>query len=165
MVISLLLGCVPQDAVISNTTWTSWIAANSSGIIDENRLPFIELDPSDEERDPTAPNVNILECSGRSWNTPKGNWDDGYIGPLAGENGAEDKIIGGACAPDDTECDEALLTAECDAITNAGYNTWLQSDGYYVFSDSVEPWRTEALMNGENDFQLTGKDLSQLCFS
>ena len=155
MVISLLIGCVPQDAVISNATWTTWIAANSSGIIDEDRLPFIKLDAADEDRDPNAPDVKILECSGRSWNTPKGSWDDGYIGPLEGENGADDNIIGGACSPNDTACDEALLTEECAPIANAAYNTWLQSDGYYVFSDTVEPWRTEALMNGENDFQLT----------
>lgn len=43
----------------------------------------------------------------------------------------------------------------CDAVDDLGWQTWLQDDGFYSLSDSLEPWRTDAIINGEGDFQLT----------
>ena len=80
MLLSLFVACNPQDAVLSDATYTTWIAANSSAIIADEMLPFITMDASDSERPEGAPDVLKIECSERGWNTNKRSWDEGYIG-------------------------------------------------------------------------------------
>lgn len=157
MLLSLFVACNPQDAVLSDATYTTWIAANSSAIIADEMLPFITMDASDSERPEGAPDVLKIECSERGWNTNKRSWDEGYIGPKEGEGNPEN-VIGGSCSPDDAVCLESIeeeLESECAAIDNLQYHTFLQNDAFYVFSDTTEPWRSEAILNGEGDFQLT----------
>jgi len=43
----------------------------------------------------------------------------------------------------------------CDSVDALNWQTWLQDDGYYRLSNTIEPWRTDALINGEGDLQLT----------
>ena len=157
MLFSLFFACNPQDAVLTDATYTAWVAANSSALISDETLPFITMSTSDEERPEASPDVLRIDCSERGWNTNKGKWDDGYIGPRDGEGNPEN-TIGGVCSPNDGVCEATYkeeLENECSAIDNLQYHTFLQSDGFYVFSDKVEPWRSEAMLNGEGDFQLT----------
>ena len=148
MLLSLLLACNPQDAVLSNATYTTWVAANSSALISDDVLPFITMNASDEERPEGAPSVLKIECSERGWNTNQRKWDEGYLGPKEGEEKNPENTIGGTCSPDDTVCEETHkedMESECTAIDNLQYHTFLQSDGFYVFSDTIEPWRSEKL--------------------
>ena len=43
----------------------------------------------------------------------------------------------------------------CEDLALTAWQDWILDDGYYVLSEKIEPWRTEAVMNGEGDFQLT----------
>ncbi len=138
---SLLIGCAPQDATV-DAHWFVWLAANSSPTIDENTI------------DGMLTSATAFECSGRGWSSEDGMWEDGYIGPNNGLIEAAE-YVGGACDPSDGSCDEAALAAQCDDINSAYYHTFLQDDGYYALQGSLEPYRSEAYLNSEGDFQLT----------
>lgn len=43
----------------------------------------------------------------------------------------------------------------CDDVAALTYFTWPQDDGYYGITGKIEPWRTEALLTSEGDFQIT----------
>lgn len=43
----------------------------------------------------------------------------------------------------------------CDDVAALAFHTQYQTDGYYKFSEPIDAWRTEALVNTEGDFQLT----------
>lgn len=43
----------------------------------------------------------------------------------------------------------------CDAVEALSWQTWIQDDGFYTLSDEIVAWRTDALINGEGDLQLT----------
>lgn len=140
----LLTGCAPQDATV-NGTWHAWLAANNSATVDEGRLDLAERA------------TRIYDCK-RGWDDETDDWDLGYIGPRTGEEAGSDKYFGGDCDPDDDSCTEdvqAKLDAECSAINDLDYYTFLQDDGYYYLTEPLDVWRSEALMNGEGDFQLT----------
>ena len=44
---------------------------------------------------------------------------------------------------------------QCAELETLENNTWIVDDGYYGLTGSIEPWRTEALLNSEGDLQLT----------
>jgi hypothetical protein len=136
-----LIGCAPQDAEVT-AHWFTWLAANSSPSIDENSI------------DSMLEEATAFECSGRGWDRDEEEWENGYIGP-GNELLTAATYIGGDCDPDDESCDADALEAECDDVNNAYFHTYLQEDGYYAMQGSVEPYRTEAYLNSENDFQLT----------
>ena len=73
----------------------------------------------------------MYECSGRT------RGDDGYVREQDGF---------GYTSGDD-----------CSDIDDISFEThkFLQNDGFYLLSQPVEPWRTEAMINGEGDLQLT----------
>lgn len=58
----------------------------------------------------------------------------------------EDDIHYVGSSSDAPSCDDLALTA---------WQDWILDDGYYVDSGDLAPWRTEAIMNGEGDFQLS----------
>ena len=71
--------------------------------------------------------------------------------------GNPENVIGGSCSPDDAVCLESIeeeLESECAAIDNLQYHTFYKMM-LLRFSDTTEPWRSEAILNGEGDFQLT----------
>ena len=129
--IALLLftGCNPQDATITDGHWFSWLAANSSKVFIDESLPFLE-DLSESSYDENL-TVSMYECSGRS------RGDKGYV--------REQEGFGYTSGED------------CGAIDDVTFEShkFIQNDGYYLLSQPVEPWRTEALINGEGDLQLT----------
>lgn len=43
----------------------------------------------------------------------------------------------------------------CDDLATTAWQSWILDDGYYMLSEPLNPWRTEAVINGEGDFQLT----------
>ena len=136
-----LIGCAPQDAEVT-AHWFTWLAANSSPSVDENTIDSM-LEAS-----------TAFECSGRGWDGDEGEWETGYIGP-GNELLEAANYVGGACSPDDGGCSESDLEAQCDDVNNATFHTFLQDDGFYAMQGTVEPYRTEAYINNENDFQLT----------
>ena len=96
--------------------------------IDES-LPFLE-DLSDSTY-PDNMTVSMYECSGST------RGDDGYVREQDGF---------GYTSGDD-----------CSDIDDITFEThkFLQNDGFYLLSQPVEPWRTEVMINGEGDLQLT----------
>ncbi|MFT5683918.1 MAG: hypothetical protein ACI8RZ_004850 [Myxococcota bacterium] len=141
LALTSLIGCAPQDAEVT-AHWFTWLAANSSPSVSENSIDSL-LETS-----------TAFECSGRGWDRDEGEWEKGYIGP-GNELLEATTYIGGACDPDDGGCDEGALETQCEDINNAYYHTFLQDDGYYAMQGKVEPYRTDAYLNSENDFQLT----------
>ncbi len=141
----LLTGCKPNHAEISGE-WHVWLAANNSGTVAEGELDVVER------------SARIIDCSGRGWDDETEDFDLGYIGPRSGDDYATGKYFGGACAPDDSSCDQAALDADCDLIDGMEYFDFLQRDGFYYLTESIETWRTEALINGEGDLQITFHD-------
>ena len=125
----LLTGCSPQDATISNGHWFTWLAQNSSKVFIDESLPFLE-----DLEDSTYPedlNISMYECSGRS------RGDNGFIREQEGF----DYVSGD----------------DCDALEGIEFEShkFINNDGYYLLNQPVNPWRTEALINGEGDLQLT----------
>lgn len=141
-ILALLTGCAPQDAEVT-AHWFTWLAANSSPTVAEGKLD-----------DTFASQATAIECSGRGWDADEDQFDVGYIGPgsiLA----AASEYLGGDCDPEDSGCDSSALAEQCSPINELQYFTFIQEDGYYALSGAVEPYRTEAYINSENDFQLT----------
>lgn len=58
----------------------------------------------------------------------------------------EDDISYIGSSDDAPSCEDLALTA---------WQDWILDDGYYVKSDKLTAWRTEAIVNGEGNFQLT----------
>lgn len=155
----VLAGCAPQDAKVDGQ-WFSWLPANSS----VTAAAATDADDMADELTGLADKATIFECV-RGWDNEDADWEDGYIGPRQGDDYADPRFIGGACAPDDLECAEFEdeMDAECARINGSTdgevegitFFTEFQSDGIYGLSGKVEPWRTEALLNGEGAFQLT----------
>ncbi len=137
----LLTACAPQDAEVSGS-WHVWLAANNSATADEGELDL-------EERA-----TRIYECK-RGWDDERDDFEIGYIGPRTQEDRDSGKYYGGACDPDDSSCDQGALDDQCDDIYALEYYTFLQDDGYYYLTEPLDTWRSEALINGEGDFQLT----------
>jgi hypothetical protein len=139
-----LLGCTPHDADVEGEVFV-WLAANSSQTVDGDLVP---LD-----------GATRIDCV-RGWNEEEEKWDLGYIGPREGEvNGSsnwQETYIGGDCAPTDEDClalyDE--LQAPCEQIDELRMHQFLQKDGFYAFRQDLDAWRTEVVINSENDFQL-----------
>ncbi|MEC7947642.1 MAG: PKD domain-containing protein, partial [Myxococcota bacterium] len=152
LLILSFIGCAPQDAEVSAHFWT-WLASNSSAAIGEDNLTDI------------ADKATVFECSGRGWDTVEERYEDGYIGPRNAEEAAEARYIGGACELDEdgepvewcTEEIQQKWADQCNgtATTVGVLDTFMADDGYYAIQGDVDPWRTEALINGENDLQLT----------
>ena len=143
LLVSLLVGCAPQDADVTGN-WFTWLAANSSATVAEEGIEDI--------RD----NSTIFECK-RGWDSDTEDWELGYIGPRQEDNAGDERFVGGDCDPDDSDCAKVQeqLQADCDEIDALEYYTFLQDDGYYGLSGKIEAWRTEAFLNGEGDLQLT----------
>ena len=142
VLLALLTGCQPQDAEVT-AHWFTWLAANSSPTVAEGKL--------DET---FADQATAIECSGRGWDPEEDRFENGYIGP-GSDLAAAASYVGGACDPDDGNCDEDELSAECAGIDDLYFHTFLQDDGSYFLQGELEPYRTEAYINSENDFQLT----------
>ncbi len=139
-----LLGCTPHDADVEGEYFV-WLAANSSQTVSEE---IVDLSTATR-----------IECV-RGWNDEDEDWDLGYIGPRQGEvkKGGDwtDKYIGGDCAPTDKDCLAAYeeLRAPCEQIDEMRLHQFLQKDGFYAFREDLDPWRTEVVINSEDDFQL-----------
>lgn len=138
----LLTGCAPNDAEVTGT-WHVWLAANNSGTVDEGEIDVVERAK------------RIYECSGRNWDSETDDWEEGYIGPTGSDEYGSDKFFGGGCNPDDSDCPEADMQADCDLVDAMEFYDFLQRDGFYYLTEPIDAWRSEALINGEGDFQLT----------
>ena len=125
----LFTGCNPQHATITDGHWFTWLANNSSKVFIDESLPFLE-DLSESTYDENL-TVSMYECSGRTRS------DNGYV-----------REQEGFAYTSGDDC------GDVDAISFESHK-FLQNDGFYLLSQPVEPWRTEAMINGEGDLQLT----------
>jgi len=144
-IVLTLIGCAPQDAQITGD-WNVWLAANNSGTVDEGKL------------DVAGEATRVYECSGRGWDSTTGAFDAGYIGPTTGSDYGTGKYFGGACDPGDSSCDAATaeaMSADCALVDGMEFYPFLERDGFYYLTQPIDAWRTEAVINGEGDFQLT----------
>ncbi len=162
LALSLLsMGCRPMDADMTGHWWV-WLSANSSLVVDEGNLPDLETKST------------VIECTGRGWDEEAEDWDPTYIGPKTLDEAQEDRFIGGDpsgwCAMNDdgdwdASCaDLAIATLEECAgndtqpgINSAEFYTFLFEDGIYGLQGEIEPQRTDAFINGENDLQISMK--------
>jgi hypothetical protein len=142
------IGCVPQDAEVTGH-WFTWMSANTSGTVLENALPGM------------TDTATVYECS-RGWDSDLGEWEPGYVGPRTSDDYSDPRFIGGECAKTsdgdyESYCADYVdeMVTECDRVDDLDFYTWLQEDGYYALRGELEPWRTEGLINGEGDLQLT----------
>ena len=152
LLILSFIGCAPQDAEVTAHFWT-WLGSNSSAAIGEDNLTGI-----DEK-------ATIFECSGRGWDVVEMRYEDGYIGPRSAEEAADPRFVGGSCELDEDGepvewCTEEIQQKWADDCFGTAdkvgvVDTFMYDDGYYAIQGDVEPWRTEAIINGENDLQLT----------
>ena len=139
-----LLGCTPQDADVTGEYFV-WLAANSSSTVSEG---LVNLD-----------GATHIECV-RGWNDETGDWDLGYIGPRQGDvkqgGNWSEKYVGGDCAPTDSDCLAVIdeLQAPCEQVEDLRMHQFLQKDGFYAYREDLDPWRTEVVINSEDDFQL-----------
>jgi hypothetical protein len=155
----LTMGCKPMDVAMDGQWWT-WLSANSSLVVDEGNIPDLE------------DNATIIECTGRGWDEEEEEWDPTYIGPKTFDEAKDPRFVGGDpsgwCARDDSgdwdsECEEVALAtiAECEGsddklgVQEAEFYTFLFEDGQYALQGALEPTRTEALIHGENDLQIS----------
>jgi hypothetical protein len=125
-----LAACSPNHATIENGQWFAWLATNSSKVFIDESLPFLgSLDETDNYSE--AMSVRLFECSGRVAG------DDGYTKSQEGI--------------------QHTTGEDCSDINNISFENhkFLQNDGFYLLQEDIEPWRTEALINGEGDLQLT----------
>ncbi len=105
--LALLIGCAPQHADM-NVSYTTWLAASSSGTVDEAKLDL--------------EGATLFNCSGTE------------------VKGFEDYDI--------QACTDREFAPE--------WFSWLNDDAYYVLhGESVEVWRSEAIITSEEDLQLT----------
>ncbi len=156
LLIISLLGCAPQDATVEGQ-WYTWLAANTSAAVIGDELPGVDE------------SATIYECSGRGWDEGNQDFQDGYVGPRTEEdfaeviNNANDRYIGGDCPRNSAGsyepwCEGAVdeMEAECNELRGGlDYHTFLNEDGYYALKGDVAAWRSEAMLNGEGDLQLT----------
>ena len=125
-----LVACSPNHATITDGQWFAWLATNSSKVFIDESLPFLDsLDETDGY--PDSLTVSLYDCSGRV------QGDDGYTRPQDGVS----HTTGEDCS-------------DIDSISFENHK-FIQNDGFYLLQDKIEPWRTEALINGEGDLQLT----------
>ena len=79
LLLTALTGCAPQDATVTGH-WFSWLAANSSATVDEDKMDLSS--------------ASAFECSGRGWDPETCDFEPGYVGP---ESGPAPGYIGGDC--------------------------------------------------------------------
>lgn len=127
----LFAACSPQHATITDGQMFSWLALNSSKVFIDESLPFLDdLSQKDQYGDDLT--ISMYECSGRT------EEDEGY---LKSQDGFDH------------------ITGEdgCAVINEIAFENhkFIQNDGYYLLQQPINPWRTEALINGEGHLQLT----------
>lgn len=153
----LLAGCNPQHADVGGQ-WFAWLAASGSPSVLDDSLPDLKS------------TATVFECSGRGWSVEDERFDQGYIGPVEGDDLSNPRFVGGACPVDaDGEflsyCADAVDEMEADCagdpaagklgIDNLEFHNFLQEDGFYAIKGELTPWRTEAIIGGEGDIQIS----------
>ena len=142
MLALLLIACDPQHATIENGHWYSWLAKSSSKVFIDESLPSLDIEALVENGVPEGYDLSLIECY-------RGSSDPNYLPEVDGIP----HITGDACGlEEDTEGDNAGETI--NSITFESHK-FLQNDSFYAMHGEIKPWRTEAIINGEGDLQLT----------
>ena len=134
-IVLLLNGCTPNHAEVSGSFHT-WLAANSSGTVADDTFSLAA----------DRPQVTVIDCQYEPGN-------EELLADSVCSYNSEDGLENPAWPADGFDAD---LNGQDDApFTSPARYTWLNDDGFYLFQDDLEPWRTEAIMNNEGDFLLT----------
>jgi hypothetical protein len=127
----LLAACTPHDAEVTGSFHT-WLADGSSATIDLDKLPLED--------------ATLIDC----------RWE---VGDEASE--AEEGSVCNTNDPDNPVVNPNDPDGELtDLVYNGGgWETspfmWLYNDAFWLKQGKLDPWRSEALITSEGDFQLT----------
>ena len=142
MLALLFIACNPQHATIEDGHWYSWLAKSSSKVFIDESMPSLEIENLEENGVPAGYDLKLIDCK-RSENDPN------YLAAVEGI----DHISGDDCGTtDDATGPNAGSTI--NSITFESHK-FIQNDGFFAMHGRIAPWRTEALINGEGDLQLT----------
>ncbi len=122
----------------------------------------------------------LYNCVQGGWDPNNGRFLNTYHGPQVAGDHADERYVGGACAYESEDdgsptigddgrvvyypdsCGDAEVAAiidECGPMVETrmkhGFHDWMTLDGFHALQGNIEPWRTEAMINGEGDLQLT----------
>lgn len=126
--------------------------------------------------------VNALDnCVSGGWDPVNGRFLNSYQGAQLSGDHSDPRFVGGSCAYEydaetvgpaidengrieyiDASCtDENIneIINECGTVVETrmrhGLHDWMSLDNFHAMRGTIEPWRTEAMVNGEGDLQLT----------
>ena len=121
----LLAACTPNDAEVTGS-YHAWLADGSSATIDLGKLPLND--------------ATLIDC----------RWE---VGDEASE--AEEGSVCNTNDPDNKVVNPNDPDGEVTDISSGSPFSWLENDAFWLKQDKLDPWRSEAVMTSEGDFQLT----------
>ena len=173
------VACAPDDAEIKGS-WHVWLAANSSNTVENEEIPNIEEESLhfecvrtwDLEKDRWADGYIGPE-------DPVNDWDDSmYVGgpcqaTVSDDGGTADdpsddvyELFPGLVSDEGEDptfleeiCTQEMMAKyvqDCTPIQEAtGSSGFLAEDGYYALQGDLDAWRTEAIITGESELQIS----------
>jgi hypothetical protein len=174
------VACAPDDAEIKGS-WHVWLAANSSNTIENEDIPNVEEASTHFECVRTWDLDKDRWADGYIGPEDLDSWDlddPMYVGgpcqaTVADDGDTEDDISDdtyelypGLIADEgddptylESVCTQEMMAkfvADCSPIQEStGSSAFLAEDGYYALQGDLEAWRTEAILTGENELQIS----------
>ena len=129
---------------------------------------------------PRISRTAIDNCVSGGWDPINERFLNSYHGAQEAGAHGDSRFIGGSCAYEsdengspvvdddgrivyyDASCTDDTVNEiinECAPMVETrmrhGLHDWMTLDGFHALRGTIEPWRTEAIINGEGDLQLT----------
>lgn len=181
VLLPLAVGCAPYDAEVKGS-WHLYLAANSSNTVDNDEIENLDdmatryecVRTFDEEEGRYADGYIGPDISTNEWESSQfvGNPCQSVVADDGGtpDDSSDDvyELLPGLIADADEGEEPTYLEQTCTQEMMARYyeqctpiqdtpssSSFLADDGYYAMKGSIEPWRTEAILTGEGELQLT----------
>jgi hypothetical protein len=142
-VVALLAGCTPQDADVQ-AKYAIYLAAASSENI--NRLDSTGVPVEDRQE---KLGLTPVDCRDLTYLADEAD-DDAEAAELI----AAARLTGADYAAECCSNADATDDFDCNPVQPAWFD-WMNDYAYFLKEGDVEPWRTEAVITTEGDFQLT----------
>jgi len=171
------VACAPDDAEIKGS-WHVWLSANSSNTIDNEDIAEIDDVATRFECVRTFDQEKERWADGYIGPTESDDWTSSQFvgGPcqatVSDDAGTEDdpsddtyELYPGLVSDEDEDetylegyCTQEMMAKfvqDCGPIQETqGSSYFLAEDGYYALQGELDPWRTEAILTGENELQI-----------